>query len=65
MNLPFYARALCAIVALSIAAAMVITVAEIGHPAPDGIGAIASLLRPQPGRAADVTRSAAADAVEP
>lgn len=44
MNLPLHVRAFSMVVALCITAATVITVAEIGHPPDDGIGAIASLV---------------------
>lgn len=47
MSLPLYTRASALVVALSTTAAIIVTVAEIGLPPPDGRGAIASLLLPQ------------------
>jgi hypothetical protein len=44
MGLPLHTRAAALVASLSIAATVVITVAEIGHPPADGVGMIASLL---------------------
>jgi hypothetical protein len=46
MNLPVSTRLFSLVAAVCIALACVITIAEIGHPPPDGIGAIASLVLP-------------------
>ena len=56
MGLPLHTRAAAFAASLSIAAAVIITVAEIGHPPPDGVGAIASLIDSVslPGRTGDV-----------
>ena len=43
MNLPLHTRALALAVALSTTAAILTTVAEIGHPSPDGYGVIAGV----------------------
>jgi hypothetical protein len=43
MNLPLHTRALALVTALSTTAAIIVTVAEIGHPSPDGYGVIASV----------------------
>jgi hypothetical protein len=43
MGLPLHTRAAALAASLSIAATVVITVAEIGHPSPNGVGMIASL----------------------
>jgi hypothetical protein len=41
MHLPLHMRALALVVALSATAAIIVTVAETGHPAPDGQGVFA------------------------
>ncbi len=41
MHLPLHLRAVALVVALSTTAAIIVTVAETGHPAPDGEGAFA------------------------
>ena len=46
MGLPLHTRAAALAASLSIAAAVIITVAEIGHPPSDGVGMISSLLVP-------------------
>jgi hypothetical protein len=44
MSLPLHTRAAALVAAMSTAAAVIVTVAEIGHPPPDGQGVVASLL---------------------
>jgi hypothetical protein len=44
MGLPLHMRAAALVASLSIAATVIITVAEIGHPPADGVGMIASLV---------------------
>jgi hypothetical protein len=44
MSLPLHTRAAALVAALSTSAAVIVTVAEIGHPAPDGQGLVATLL---------------------
>lgn len=44
MSLPLHTRAAALVAAMSTAAAVIVTVAEIGHPPPDGQGIVASLL---------------------
>jgi len=61
MNLPSYMRASALAVALSVTAAIIMTLAEIGHPAPDGVSTIASLdVRAPLGLVRDALRSAVA-----
>jgi hypothetical protein len=48
MHLTLHLRALALVVALSTAAAIIMTIAETGHPAPDGQGVFALLTMPQP-----------------
>jgi hypothetical protein len=43
MHLPLHTRALALVVALSTTAAIIVTVAQTGHPPPDGQGVIALL----------------------
>lgn len=59
MHLPLHTRALALVVALSTAAAIVITVAEIGHPPPDGQGVIALLFTPKPSSVGEAATVAA------
>ena len=54
MDLPLYTRAAAFVVACSTAASIIVTVAEMGHPPPDGRGVIESLLAPQPTRPAGI-----------
>jgi hypothetical protein len=63
MGLPLHTRAAALAASLSIAAVVIITVAEIGHPPSDGVGMIASLLDPvaSPGRGADAPRTQVAE----
>ena len=63
MGLPLHTRAAALAASLSIAAAVIITVAEIGHPPSDGVGMIASLLQPAPlpGRAGDAPSTQVAE----
>lgn len=44
MGLPLHVRAAALAASLSVTAAVIITVADIGHPPPDGAGAIAFLV---------------------
>ena len=57
MGLPMHTRAAALAASLSIAATVIITVAEIGHPPSDGVGMIASLMGSMslPGRGADAS----------
>jgi hypothetical protein len=48
MDLPLHARAAALVAALSTTAAIVVTIAEIGHPPPDGAGMLAFLQVPMP-----------------
>jgi hypothetical protein len=64
MGLSLHTRATALVASLSIAAAVIVTVAEIGHPPPEGAGMIASLLdsmsaRPTGGDAQSGTQVAA------
>lgn len=56
MGLPLHMRAAALVASLSIAATVIITVAEIGHPPESGVGMIASLVDSlsAPGRTGDV-----------
>jgi hypothetical protein len=47
MGLPLHARAAALVAALSTTAAIVVTIAEIGHPPPDGAGMLAFLRAPE------------------
>lgn len=44
MGLPLHTRAAALVASLSVTAAIIVTVADIGHPPPDGAGAIAFLI---------------------
>lgn len=44
MSLPLHTRAAALVAALSTAAAVLVTVAEMGHPPPDGQGLVAQLV---------------------
>ena len=58
MHLPLHTRAFSLLAALSTTAAIIVTIAEIGHPPSDGYGLIATLVlpeQPQPAAVARVT----------
>jgi hypothetical protein len=62
MGLPLHARAAALVAALSTTAAIIVTMAEIGHPPPDGAGMLAFLgapERPTPARFGTVHEDAA------
>ena len=65
MKLPMYARAFSFVVAVCLASALVVTVAEIGHPPADGVGAIAALLLPHGDGETKAEWTAQAVAIEP
>jgi hypothetical protein len=44
MGLPLHTRAAALAASLSVTAAVIITVAEVGHPPPDGAGLLAFLV---------------------
>ena len=47
MGLPLHARAAAFVAALSTTAAIIITMADIGHPPPDGAGMLAFVYAPE------------------
>jgi hypothetical protein len=55
MSLPLHTRAMALVVAVSTTSAIIITVAELGHPPADGYGAIATLLLPESMRTAPMS----------
>lgn len=68
MNLPLHTRAAALVIALSTTAAIIVTLAEMGHPPPDGSGAILSLIAPETirhARLAVVTNDTTLDADAP
>jgi hypothetical protein len=62
MGLPLHTRAAALAAALSTTAAIIVTMAEIGHPPPDGTGMLALFHAPEgppPGRVAQADGHAA------